>query len=173
MPADLLSRLAAHVAATRDAPTPADLLIAEALKALAAMQPPLTYDDCRFYVTTAPDDDGNLESCLHDRLTSHVLESSRDDTYCHDQARWLNTLDAPRATQIEQLKQAMRWLPIAEAPHDTEVLLFSPAAGFSPPKMEVGKASWGWRNEVANNISCHGSATHYRPLPSPPERDDG
>lgn len=34
MTTDLLRRLAAHVAATRDAPTPADILVAEALEAM-------------------------------------------------------------------------------------------------------------------------------------------
>lgn len=34
MSASLISRLAAHVAATRDAPSPTDLLIAEALEAM-------------------------------------------------------------------------------------------------------------------------------------------
>lgn len=65
--------------------------------------------------------------------------------------------------------RAMQWQPIEEAPHNTDVLLFSPAAGFSPPEMEVWKAFWGWRNDVANNLTRHGTATHFMPLPAPPE----
>jgi hypothetical protein len=63
------------------------------------------------------------------------------------------------------------WRPIDTAPHGVDVLLWCPVAGQSPAVMEVGQASWGSRNEVASNMSYHGRATHWQPLPNAPERN--
>ena len=64
------------------------------------------------------------------------------------------------------------WRPIDTAPHGVEVLLWFPGTQWSSGKVEVGMAVWGWRNEVANNISRHGYATHWMPLPEPPKWSD-
>jgi hypothetical protein len=61
------------------------------------------------------------------------------------------------------------WQPIETAPHDTLVLLFS----FSDGKQEVGYASSGSRRKlsdgsIVSNMSWHGHATHWMPLPPPP-----
>lgn len=65
------------------------------------------------------------------------------------------------------------WQPIASAPANTHVLLFEPelrAGGvYVKAQMFVGMARWGWSNEVANNWSEQAHATHWLPLPEPPE----
>lgn len=60
-----------------------------------------------------------------------------------------------------------RWQPIETAPLNEEVFLgwFDMDGDWVT---EVGEGSWGWRNETANNMSSHGSATHWRPIPAPP-----
>ncbi|MBP2508164.1 hypothetical protein J2855_001799 [Agrobacterium tumefaciens] len=61
------------------------------------------------------------------------------------------------------------WQPIEAAPHDTNVLLAW--ADSTLPcgwKMEAGMASWGWRRDGVSNMSEHGQATHWMPLPSAP-----
>ena len=63
------------------------------------------------------------------------------------------------------------WRPIDTAPHGVDVLLWCPVAGQSPAVMEVGQASWGWRNEIASNMSYHGRATHWQPLPNAREAE--
>lgn len=59
------------------------------------------------------------------------------------------------------------WMPIESVPHNEEVFLgwFDMDGDWIT---EVGEGFWGWRNETANNISRHGSATHWQPLPTPP-----
>lgn len=60
-----------------------------------------------------------------------------------------------------------QWRPIETAPDDQEVLL-----GWTEWdgawKAEVGMASWGWRTDRVSNVSRHGRATHWMPLPAPP-----
>ncbi len=60
------------------------------------------------------------------------------------------------------------WNPIDTAPHEVRVLMWSPDG-----TMEVGFASFGQRTQLSNgdivsNMSCHGYATHWMPLPTPP-----
>jgi hypothetical protein len=67
------------------------------------------------------------------------------------------------------------WMPIETAPHETTVLLYSPPVdGLYDGKIEVGFASSGRRwahpsGGVSSNMSWHGSATHWMPLPLPPD----
>src|SRR6185437_727934 len=68
--------------------------------------------------------------------------------------------------EVERRREA--WQPIGSAPHDTVVLLFCPATAHFTSRIEIGMASWGWKNDVASNMSWHGYATHWRPLPDPP-----
>jgi len=79
-------------------------------------------------------------------------------------------------SELEQCQQAafqaMEWQEIADAPHETNVLLFSPGHGHS--QYEVGWASSGRRvtlesGEVVSNRWWHGYATHWMPLPPPPQ----
>ena len=70
--------------------------------------------------------------------------------------------------------EAERWQPIETAPHETAVLLYSPPSYPSAPCIEVAFASSGreWAAPGGgrySNVSRHAWATHWRPLPSPPE----
>lgn len=59
------------------------------------------------------------------------------------------------------------WQPIETAPHEVEVLL-----GWrewdGKWKAEVAPASWGWTTRSVSNISRHGQATRWMPLPEAP-----
>ena len=72
----------------------------------------------------------------------------------------------------------MTWQPIETAPHETTVLLYSPPVeGVYDGKIEVGFASSGRRwahpsGGVLSNMSWHGSATHWMPLPHAPGSSD-
>jgi hypothetical protein len=64
----------------------------------------------------------------------------------------------------------MTWQPIETAPHEEDVLLFVPACVTGPARIEAGWASGGLR--LPNGHSSmwwHGRATHWQPLPAPPE----
>lgn len=67
--------------------------------------------------------------------------------------------------------EPVAWQPIETAPHGEEVLL-----GWlewdGAWKMEVSQASWGWSTKTASNISRHGQATHWMPLPDAPQPAD-
>lgn len=70
--------------------------------------------------------------------------------------------------RLAELEAGREWRDIATAAHAEKVLL-----GWFEETGEwnciVGRASWGWRNEVANNVSYHGRATHWTSLlPAPP-----
>lgn len=80
------------------------------------------------------------------------------------------------ADEIERLREALKgaqvWREIESAPHDVEVLL-----GWNHWRddywvMETGKASWGSRFKGGDsNMSRHGSATHWMPLPAAPSKE--
>jgi hypothetical protein len=60
------------------------------------------------------------------------------------------------------------WQPIETAPFGERVLL-----GWRHWRdwqwcMEVGPAISGWKRGNISNVSKHGSATHWMPLPEPP-----
>jgi hypothetical protein len=63
-----------------------------------------------------------------------------------------------------KVAEKMQWRLIEEAPHNENVLL----GWWSGDQWEteVALASWGWRNDT--KLSVHGSATHWMPLPEPP-----
>ena len=69
----------------------------------------------------------------------------------------------------------MTWMPIETAPHEATLLLYSPPVeGLYDGKFEVGFASSGHRwphpsGGMSSNMSWHGSATHWMPLPPPPD----
>lgn len=65
----------------------------------------------------------------------------------------------------------MQWRDISTAPHNQIVLLYSPGTGCesNPPRIECDYASHGWQNEIASNLSRHGWATHWMPLPPTPQ----
>jgi len=91
-----------------------------------------------------------------DRRQRHLKERAQLD------AEWI------KVRELQQAYQRQQWRPIESAPHNEEVLLGWrdwDGAWMS----EVGMASWGWRNEHVSNMSQHGRATHWQPLPIPPE----
>jgi len=64
------------------------------------------------------------------------------------------------------------WQKIESAPHGERVLLgwWQPdGLGEQDWECEVGAASWGWRRNGVSNMSYHGRATHWMPLPEPPK----
>jgi hypothetical protein len=65
------------------------------------------------------------------------------------------------------------WMPIETAPHETAVLLYVPPSEILDGSIEIGPPSTGRRvtlsdGSVASNMSWHGRATHWMPLPEPP-----
>lgn len=64
------------------------------------------------------------------------------------------------------------WMPIETVPHNEEAFLgwFDIDGDWIT---EVGEGSWGWRGELVNNVTHHGSATHWKPLPTPPSTRKG
>jgi hypothetical protein len=64
------------------------------------------------------------------------------------------------------------WQPIESAPHETNVLLAYWDEALGDWLMEAGMASWGWRRNGVSNMSQHGQATHWQPLPPPPAASD-
>ena len=81
----------------------------------------------------------------------------------------LNIILAALDAQSEDMAPSA-WQPIETAPSNVDVLLFCPDRGCDSnrARIELGCASHGWRNEVANNMSFHAWATHWMPLPSTP-----
>ena len=77
--------------------------------------------------------------------------------------RTLDDVAALRA-EVAALREAQEWRGIESAPHGVDVLLW---CGDGEP-LEVGQASWGWKNDVASNMSWHGRAKRWLPLPPPP-----
>jgi hypothetical protein len=86
-------------------------------------------------------------------------------------------VDRDASAEILRLRAALeaeQWRPIETAPHETAVLLYSPPSYPSAPCMEVAFASSGreWAAPGGGRYSTkswHGYATHWRPLPSPPD----
>jgi hypothetical protein len=63
------------------------------------------------------------------------------------------------------------WQPIETAPHGETVLLgywTNDGLGNRDWNADVGMASWGWRRGSISNMSYHGQATHWMPLPPAP-----
>lgn len=68
---------------------------------------------------------------------------------------------------------AEAWRDIGTAPHGQEVLLGwwdEDGQGGSNWATEIGCASFGWRRGSISNMSRHSHASHWQPLPPPPER---
>jgi hypothetical protein len=89
--------------------------------------------------------------------------------FCRAAAR-IEALSAELATlraALAEAKAKVEWRPIESAPHAADVLLW---CGPGEP-LEVGQASWGWRNEVASNMTFHGRAKMWLPLPHAPEAE--
>ena len=62
------------------------------------------------------------------------------------------------------------WQPIETAPHGVDVLLYCPERGTSNPRrIELGKASMGWKTAAYSTVSRHSWATMWQPLPEMPE----
>ena len=67
------------------------------------------------------------------------------------------------------------WRPIETAPHEEVVLLGwwqSDWLGNDDWVSEVDHASFGWRRGSISSRSYHGRATHWQPLPPPPQKEN-
>lgn len=65
------------------------------------------------------------------------------------------------------------WQPIETAPHNTRILLAWQDWCDGSWSYEAGPYSTGERLPNGySNVSCHGSATHWQPLPTPPENNN-
>lgn len=75
---------------------------------------------------------------------------------------------------LRERERCAQWQPIETAPHETNVLLAWPDSTLPGGwKVEAGMASWGWRRDGVSNMSEHGQATHWQPLPAPPAQEGG
>ncbi|MGE3150891.1 MAG: DUF551 domain-containing protein [Pseudorhodoplanes sp.] len=63
----------------------------------------------------------------------------------------------------------MIWQTVDTAPHGKRVILAWRDWRDHAWCMEVGPYSFGRRVGGTSSISCHGSATHWMPLPTPPD----
>lgn len=91
---------------------------------------------------------------------------------------WRRCNDVTQAYYIAVAKDAFAaaeaalWRPIEEAKANEQLLLFCPERGITNPRrIELDFAAHGSSNEVANNMSYHSWATHFRPLPAGPEKE--
>lgn len=73
-----------------------------------------------------------------------------------------------RAATALRLSAGGGWRSIESAPHGVNVLLAYWDEALGGWHMEAGMASWGWRRDGVSNMSAHGQATHWQPLPLPP-----
>lgn len=106
------------------------------------------------------------QEVAHD-ITHRLWFDIRPDTLTPDQWERLT-----RAVEDAVRAAADGWRPIESAPHGEDVFLGwwqDNGLGGRDWMQEVGLASWGWRRGSISNISRHGSATHWMPLPPPPE----
>ena len=62
------------------------------------------------------------------------------------------------------------WQPVETAPHNEAVILGWMYNG--KWEIDVHEYSWGLSNSVASNLSRHSYATHWRPIPEPPDTGD-
>lgn len=100
-------------------------------------------------------------------MTNPAIKAARDainDILRRDGIASLS-MDLAEAA-IAAYEKAM-WRPIEEAPHNRSVLLGWRDWRDGNWCMEVGAASWGERVGGYSNVSHHGYATHFRPLPKP------
>lgn len=76
----------------------------------------------------------------------------------------MTALSAP--SRKEEAPEPVAWQPIETAPHEERVLLgwVYDGAWFC----ETGMASHGWRRNGVSNMSRHGQATYWMPLPAHP-----
>ncbi len=76
--------------------------------------------------------------------------------------------------EIEQLKRERKWRSVDSAPHEEAVLLGwwqEDGHGGRNWETEVRAYSFGWRRGSISNMSRHGQATHWMPLPKAPSDD--
>lgn len=82
----------------------------------------------------------------------------------------INDLIRARARAAIAAYERAMWRPIDEAPRNKMVLLAWRNWRTTEWENEVNHASTGKRHESGySSISWHGEATHFRPLPAPPE----
>lgn len=94
------------------------------------------------------------------RAIAHVMGDDTDDWRMWE-------IEAKAAVNAVRPK----WQPIETAPHNEAVLLYCPYRHESnPERIEIGEATRGARNSFRgmSTYSAHAWATHWMPLPEPP-----
>lgn len=101
-------------------------------------------------------------------ITDEMIEAGLS---CYSEGGCMGLDDRERrevVTGIITAANAAAWRTIESAPHETNVLLAYWDESLGNWRMEAGMASWGWRRDGVSNMSRHGQATHWMPLPRPP-----
>ena len=126
-------------------------------------------------MTTHMQPDGRITTAATDNPMTPPRAWLKPDTTLPGVGTWTaeNTGSAEMAGAVEYVP-ADQWQDISTAPHGEIVLLgwWTPdGLGNSNWDCEVACASWGWRTGSISNMSRHGQATHWMPLPAPPSKE--
>jgi hypothetical protein len=92
-----------------------------------------------------------------------AAEAAFHDVFCS-----YDSTEPALAAAIEAY-EAAQWRDIETAPHKTDVLMTWAHKMTGARCYEAGWASGGERVGYTSSAWLHGSATHWRPLPTPPE----
>lgn len=135
------------------------------LERLAELATPGPYSCVNGETITLRAPDG---SCLA-QMTFLTKRGRRDADEVAKTARMLATLDPATVRELVLAAKERQWQPIETSPHETLVVLGWREAN-GAWKQEIAMASAGLRHlHNAPDIWRHPAATHWVPLPEPPE----
>lgn len=113
--------------------------------------------------------DSNALSRTYGEWSEWKMFTGKYERMGMNQKRGLITIDQAEAYAEAKVRVAQRWHPIDSAPHETLVVLgwYDENEVF---KQEIALASAGRRYPGgASDMWWHGRATHWMPLPAPPQ----
>lgn len=122
----------------------------------------------KWRMTATSDEDGGgpfgNPDCFH--ASADEAESCES---CDDYMAMISGFPPRKRQQPQPMKRPTEWLPIETAPHNEQVLLYCPERGIANhERIELGYASHGRRVGETSSVSAHSWATHWMPLPEPP-----